>query len=88
MIGEKLNKSIGPTFVLIPTRGWSDADKDGMPLFDPQVDRVFTTTLKQILKPEIPIEEIEVHISEPDFAKRAVEILHNMIALQKFKVNQ
>jgi uncharacterized protein (UPF0261 family) len=88
IIGEKLNKSIGPAFVLIPTRGWSDADKDGMPLFDPQVDRVFTTTLKQILKPEIPIEEMEVHISEPAFAKRAVEILHNMVSLQKPKVNQ
>jgi uncharacterized protein (UPF0261 family) len=88
IIGEKLNKSRGPAFVLIPTRGWSEADKEGVPLFDPQVDRVFTTTLKQILKPEIPIEEMEVHISDPDFAKRAVEILHNMVALQKLKVSQ
>jgi uncharacterized protein (UPF0261 family) len=86
MIGERLNKSIGPAFVLIPTRGWSEADKEGMALFDPQVDRVFTTTLKQILKPEIPIEEMEVHISEPDFAKRAVEILHSMIELQRLRV--
>jgi uncharacterized protein (UPF0261 family) len=74
--------------VLIPTRGWSEADKEGMPLFDPQVDRVFTATLKQILKPEIPVEEMQVHISDPDFAKRAVEILHNMVVLQKLKVNQ
>jgi uncharacterized protein (UPF0261 family) len=86
IIGERLNKSIGPTFVLIPTRGWSEADKEGVALFDPQVDRVFTTTLKQILKPEIPVEEMEVHISEPDFAKRAVEILHSMIELQRLRV--
>ena len=86
IIGERLNKSMGPTFVLIPTRGWSEADKEGVALFDPQVDRVFTTTLKQILKPEIPVEEMEVHISEPDFAKRAVEILHSMIELQRLKV--
>ena len=83
IIGEKLNRSGGPACVLIPTRGWSEADKEGMPLFDPQVDRVFTATLKQILKPEIPVEEMDVHISEPDFAKRAVEILHSMIELQK-----
>jgi hypothetical protein len=31
---------------------------------------------------------MEVHISEPAFAKRAVEILHNMVSLQKPKVNQ
>ena len=86
IIGEKLNRSGGPTSVLIPTRGWSEADKEGVPLFDPQVDRVFTDTLKQILKPEIPIEEMEVHISEPDFAKRAVEILHSMIELQRLRV--
>ena len=85
-IGEKLNRSRGPASVLIPTRGWSEADKEGMPLFDPQVDRVFTATLKQILKPEIPVEEIEVHISEPDFAKRAVEILHSMIELHNLRL--
>ncbi len=36
IIGEKLNKSKGPTHVLIPLKGWSDADKEGMELFDPE----------------------------------------------------
>ena len=79
IIAEKLNKSQGPAHVLIPTKGWSDADKEGMSLFDPAVDRVFTDTLKGRLKAKVPLEEMNVHISEPAFARRAVEILNEMM---------
>jgi len=79
IIAEKLNKSRGPARVLIPTKGWSDADKEGMPLFDPAVDRVFTDTLKGLLVARVPLEEMNVHISEPAFARRAVEILDEMM---------
>jgi uncharacterized protein (UPF0261 family) len=79
IVADKLNKSKSPTHVLIPTKGWSDADKEGAALFDPAVDEVFTKTLKGLLLPHIPVEEMEVHISEPAFAARAVEVLHFMI---------
>ncbi|MEO0249630.1 MAG: Tm-1-like ATP-binding domain-containing protein [candidate division WOR-3 bacterium] len=83
IVAEKLNKGRGPVRVLIPTKGWSDADKEGMPLFDPSVDRVFTESLKSLLDPRIVIEELDMHISEPAFAERAVDILDNMIAMSK-----
>ena len=79
IVAEKLNKGRGPARVLIPTKGWSDADKQGMPLFDPAVDRIFTEKLKSLLDPRIPVEELDVHISEPAFAERAVDILDGMI---------
>ncbi len=79
IIAEKLNKSRGPARVLIPTKGWSDADKEGMPLFDPAVDRVFTDTLKALLDARVPLEEMNVHISEPAFARRAVEMRDEMM---------
>jgi uncharacterized protein (UPF0261 family) len=79
IIADKLNKSKSPTHVLIPTKGWSDADKEGAALFDPAVDAVFTKTLKGLLLPNIPVEEMAVHISESAFAARAVELLHSMI---------
>jgi uncharacterized protein (UPF0261 family) len=81
IIGEKLNKSKGPTYVLIPKKGWSDADKAGMELFDPETDQIFVEELRKIISPDIPIEEMDVHISEPAFASRAVEILDHMIRL-------
>ena len=79
IIGEKLNRSKGPTYVLIPKRGWSEADKVGMDLYDPKVDQIFVEELRKILTSKIPIEEIDLHISEPAFALRAVEVLNNMI---------
>jgi len=79
IIADKLNKSKGFTHVLIPLKGWSDADKEGAALYDPSVDAVFTKTLKALLSPHIPIEEITLHISDPNFAARAVELLHAMI---------
>jgi uncharacterized protein (UPF0261 family) len=79
IIGEKLNRSKGPTYILIPKKGWSEADKPGMELFDPKTDQIFLEELKKILTAKILIEEIDLHISEPAFALRAVEVLDNMI---------
>ena len=79
IVADKLNKSKRFTYVLIPLKGWSDADKEGAALYDPSVDEVFTKTLKELLLPHVPIEEIDLHISDPDFALRAVDILHAMI---------
>jgi uncharacterized protein (UPF0261 family) len=79
IIGEKLNKSNGPTHVLIPKKGWSEADKPGMELFDPETNQIFVEELRRRLSPKIPIEEMDAHISDPAFAQRAVEILDEMI---------
>lgn len=79
IVAQKLNRTKGPGYVLIPARGWSEADREGMELYDPEVDRVFTRILKGLLDARIPVEEMDIHISDPGFAKRAVEILHEMI---------
>jgi uncharacterized protein (UPF0261 family) len=79
IVGEKLNKSRGPTYVLIPKKGWSEADKAGMELFDPKTNQIFVEQLKKIINHNIPIEEMNAHISDPAFALRAVEVLDNMI---------
>jgi uncharacterized protein (UPF0261 family) len=79
IIGEKLNRSKGPTHILIPKKGWSEADKPGMELFDPKTDKIFVEELKKILTTKIPIEEIDLHISDPAFALKTVEVLDKMI---------
>ena len=79
IMGEKLNRSKGPLHILIPKKGWSEADKEGMALFDPKTDRVFVEELRKLLQPHIPLEEMDVHISDPAFARRAVEVLDAMI---------
>jgi uncharacterized protein (UPF0261 family) len=84
-IAEKLNKSPASAYVLIPTRGWSEGDREGMPLFDPATDHIFTETLKKLLDPRIPFEEMNVHINDMSFAQRAVEGLDGMIRKSRRK---
>ncbi len=79
IIAQRLNGSKGPAHVLIPSGGWSEADKPGGELYDPEVDRVFTAELKRLLRKDIPLEEMDVHISDPAFAGRGVEIIDEMI---------
>jgi uncharacterized protein (UPF0261 family) len=79
IVAEKLNKAKNSVHVLIPRKGWSNADKEGAALFDPEVDVFFTRTLKGLLLPHIPVEEMEAHICDPAFSARAVEVLHAMI---------
>ncbi|MEW6375960.1 MAG: Tm-1-like ATP-binding domain-containing protein [Thermodesulfobacteriota bacterium] len=83
IIGEKLNRSKGPSYVLIPKKGWSEADKAGRELFDPETDQIFVEELRNIINPTIPIEEMDVHISDPAFALRAVEVLDHMIRVRR-----
>ena len=79
IIGEKLKKANGPTHVLIPKKGWSEADKPGSDLFEPETNQVFVEELRKIVGSNIPIEEVDAHISDPLFAKSAVELLDRMI---------
>jgi uncharacterized protein (UPF0261 family) len=87
IVGEKLNRSKGPTHILIPKGGWSDADKSGMELFDPETDQILVEELRKIITPNIPIEEMDVHISDPAFALRAVEVLDTMIRSHRVQSN-
>jgi uncharacterized protein (UPF0261 family) len=65
--------------VLIPKKGWSEADKPGMELYDPEINQIFVEELKGIVASGIPIEEVDLHISDPAFALRAVEALDTLI---------
>ena len=79
IVGEKLRKVKAPTHVLVPRRGWSEFDREGVEFFDPQADQVFVDELKKVLGDAVPVEEMDVHISDPAFARRAVEVLDEMI---------
>jgi len=74
-IAEKLNRALGPTVVVVPNQGFSPANRRGKALYDPEADRAFVEALRQNLKPSIRIVELDVHINDGLFAKRAVDLL-------------
>jgi uncharacterized protein (UPF0261 family) len=79
VMAERLNRAIGPVKVLLPLRGWSEADKEGGPLYDPQADRAFAEEMKKRLKPQIEVVEVDAHLNEPLYAETAVALLEEMI---------
>ncbi len=71
-VARKLNRAKGPVIVLIPLKGWSSLDQEGMPLFDPEADKAFVDALKIHLNPKISIIELDLHLNTREFAQEAV----------------
>jgi len=71
-VARKLNASKGLAIFLIPLRGWSSLDHEGMPLYDPEADRAFVQELKIHLSPNISIVELDLHLNTREFAEEAV----------------
>lgn len=79
LMAERLNRAQGPVKVLFPLRGWSEADREGEPLYDPEGNRAFGEALRKALKPEIEVIEVDAHINEPRYADSAVTLLEKMM---------
>jgi len=73
VFAEKLNRSNAPVRFVIPLKGWSSVDIPGNPTYDPKEDRIFIEELRQRLKPEIEILEVNANLEDPEFAKAIVE---------------
>jgi uncharacterized protein (UPF0261 family) len=79
-LADNLNLAPAHIQFLIPSRGWSEADREGGPLYDPEMSRVFVHRLRERLSPAIAIREVDHHINDPDFAEIAAAMMHAMIA--------
>lgn len=78
-LAGKLNLDTNNTKMLIPTLGWSEADRRDGPLYDPIISDAFIQRLKQDLNPQIQIREVELHINEPSFARLAAQTMDQMV---------
>jgi uncharacterized protein (UPF0261 family) len=75
VLAQKLNASTGPVTVLIPLRGISVISAPGQPFHDPEADAMLFETLKQRLRPDIRVVELEANINDPEFAAACAETL-------------
>ena len=73
IFAEKLNRSKGPVTVMVPLDGWSSADLPGNDTHDPAEDRLFIEVLREKLKPDVQILEVDANMEDPEFAKAVVE---------------
>jgi uncharacterized protein (UPF0261 family) len=78
-LADKLNQDVSGIRVLVPMRGWSEADGQGGPLHDPAARDAFMETFKRVLHPQAPVEELDLHINDPAFAEFASRVMDRMI---------
>jgi uncharacterized protein (UPF0261 family) len=78
-LADKLNRNPSHTKVVIPMRGWSEADREGGPLYDPPIMEIFIEELKQDLNPQIEIKETDSHINDPSFTQVVSILMDEMI---------
>ena len=78
-LADKLNRDAANVNVLIPLGGWSEADREGGPLYAPDISRAFIDGLKALLDPGIPVNVVEHHINDDAFARIAVDLMIRMV---------
>jgi uncharacterized protein (UPF0261 family) len=69
IIAGKLNVSSGPVTVLLPLKGNSLISAPGGPFNDPDADRALFGSLRNHLRKDIPVLELDYAINDPPFAE-------------------
>lgn len=79
VVAEKLNKAKGPVKFFIPTKGWSSLGVVGADLYEPETDAVFAPALREYLRSNVEVIELETEYDSKEFAKALVDALTGMI---------
>ncbi len=69
----------GSVAVLIPLGGVSMLDSAGDRFWDPSADRACFDAIKENLRADIPLIEMDANINDPEFAGKAVSLLLEML---------
>jgi uncharacterized protein (UPF0261 family) len=79
VMAKKLNQAKGETAVLFPLQGISVLDKIVEEFYEPETNLAFFDALEKLLKPEIEVRRMDVHITDAAFAETAAEMLYELI---------
>jgi len=79
VFAEKANAATGPVAFLIPLGGVSILDGDGQPFCDREADHAMFAALRDHLRPNIPVVELDANINDQVFADKAVEMMLDLI---------
>ncbi len=78
-LAEKLNASRGPAAVYLPLRGISVISAPGQPFYWPEADQALFQVIKESLRPEISLHELDVNINDPAFAEAVARELLRLV---------
>lgn len=79
IVAEKLNRSTGPVKVILPLRGGSVISAPGEPFHDGLADQKLFAALKQNLRPDLTVTELDANINDPVFAEACANALLQLL---------
>jgi uncharacterized protein (UPF0261 family) len=80
LIAAAANAATAPVAIVLPLKGVSQLDSPGGQFWDPEADRACFDTIKQNLKPGIPVIEVDHNINDPEFSGKVAETLLEMLS--------
>ncbi len=79
LIAQAANASTGPVTILLPLRGVSMLDSPGGQFWDPEADAACFEAIRNTLRTDIPLIELDYNINDPAFADYAAQTLLDML---------
>ena len=79
ILAEKLNKSTGSVAVFLPLKGLSMIDAPDGAFWDPEADRALFHALRENLKENIAVTELDCNINDSEFALACAQALLDML---------
>src|SRR5690606_21496147 len=79
LLAAAANAATGPVALLLPMRGASMLDSERGWFWDLGAHHACFDALKQILRPGIPVYELDHNINDPEFSEAAVRTLLGML---------
>lgn len=79
IIAEKLNRATGPVALYIPLRGVSMIATEGNVFYDPAADQALIASLKEHLRGNVEVHELDLDINDARFARAMADRLDRYI---------
>ena len=79
IIAAAVNLATAPAAFLLPMRGVSMLDSEGERFWDPEADMACFDAIRNGLRADIPVHEIDHNINDPEFADIAANTLLDML---------
>jgi uncharacterized protein (UPF0261 family) len=75
---QRLNEATGPVHVVMPMLGLSIPAVPGGPFWDPEGDLIFLGELRQHLRHDIPVQQVDFHANDPRLGRLVAGIFLNL----------
>jgi len=79
VLAKRANSAKGPVAIVIPLQGFSAVDKQGQHFYDPEADAAFARVIKDAVKKQVDIIEVDAHINDVRFARKVVDTFDKLL---------